>query len=214
MTLRSLKTATDLEQGIAALCRIEPLFSDILVRAGTPSLRLTGAGFQALAGIIVEQSISLKAAAAIHARLTTRVRPFDASRVSRTRLETLRGIGLTSGKARAIKSLATAIGNGRIDLEAIAGMSDGEAVSALTRLPGIGPWTAHIYLLSALGRPDAWPAGDVALQVALADAFRLARRPSASAMERISEPWRPWRAVAARLLWAHYRLMKSMPQAS
>ena len=214
MTVYSLETAADLERGIEALCRIEPRFAAILARAGTPSLRRSAGGFETLARIIVEQSISLKAATAIQARLLARVRPFDPMTVSRARLATLRNAGLTQGKSKSIKALAAAIAEGTLDLEGLARMGDGEVAASLTRLPGIGPWTAHIYLLTVLGRADVWPSADVALQSAVADAFGLGARPSPRAMETIGEPWRPWRAVAARLLWAYYRLARSMPQAS
>ncbi|MDP9138191.1 MAG: DNA-3-methyladenine glycosylase 2 family protein [Pseudomonadota bacterium] len=214
MVPATLTTAADLERGIAALCRVEPRFAGILARAGTPSLRPAAGGFETLARIIVEQSISLKAASAIHGRLSVRVRPLDPATLSRARLRTLRDVGLTYGKARAMKALAAAIVNGKLELEGLAVLSDAEAVTALTQLPGIGPWTAHIYLLTALGRADAWPCADVALQIAVADAFGLGERPSLRTMEAIGEPWRPWRAVAARLLWAHYRLVRAMPPAS
>jgi DNA-3-methyladenine glycosylase II len=214
MTLHTLETAADLDRGIAALCRIEPRFAGILARAGAPSLRRPAGGFETLVRIIVEQSISLKAASAIHGRLMARVRPFDPTTLSRTRLMTLRKAGLTNGKGRAIKALAEAIVERTLDLEALAEMSDGDAAALLTKLPGIGPWTAHVYLLTVLGRADVWPCADVALQIAVTDAFGLSGRPSLRDMELIGEPWRPWRAVAARLLWAHYRLVRSMPQAT
>lgn len=214
MTLHRLETAADLERGIEALCRIEPRFAGILARAGTPSLRRTAGGFETLARIIVEQSISLKAANVIHNRLIARARPFEPPTLRRIRLATLRKVGLTNGKSKAIKALAAAIVNGALDLEGLAEMSDGEAAAALTSLPGIGPWTAHIYLLTVLGRADVWPCADVALRIAVGDAFGLGERASLAAMERIGEPWRPWRAVAARLLWAHYRQVRSMPRAS
>jgi DNA-3-methyladenine glycosylase II len=91
-------------------------------------------------------------------------------------------------------------------------MSDAEIAAALTAVPGIGPWTVEIYLLSHLGRSDVWPAGDLALQIAVHDAFELDVRPTEKAMRTLSEPWQPWRAVAARLLWAHYRSLKNIPQ--
>jgi DNA-3-methyladenine glycosylase II len=179
-----------------------------------PSLRRAEAGFETLVHIIVEQSISLKAAGAVQGRLAARIRPLDPVSLQRTPLQTLRRAGLTRSKALAIKSLAKALVSGALDLETLADMSDAQAVATLTRLKGIGPWTAHIYLLSVLGRADVWPCADVALRIALSDAFGLDRRPSLKVMEAMGEPWRPWRAVAALLLWSHYRLLRSLPQAS
>jgi len=85
-------------------------------------------------------------------------------------------------------------------------------IRALIALPGIGPWTADIYALSCLGRADAWPTGDLALQASAADLFGLVKRPDSRAMLTLAEAWRPWRSVAARLLWAHYRSLKGLPQ--
>src|SRR5262249_33864296 len=99
-----------------------------------------------------------------------------------------------------------------LDLKAIAGMSDENAHEHLTETPGIGPWTADIYLMSYLGRADIWPAGDVALQTAVARALRLKARPDVEAMMEIGERWRPWRTVAARLFWTHYRVTREQEQ--
>jgi DNA-3-methyladenine glycosylase II len=90
---------------------------------------------------------------------------------------------------------------------------DDEIMAQLTRLHGIGRWTAEIYLLSCLARSDVWPAGDIALQAAAHDLFGLPERPTERALRQLAEPWQPWRAVAARLLWAHYRHLRGVPQA-
>jgi DNA-3-methyladenine glycosylase II len=209
----TLNCEADLERGVATLCRIDPRFEPIRLRVGTPALRRAEAGFGTLVRIIIEQSISLKAASAVHGRLVATIKPFDPVNLERTSLSTLRRAGLTRGKSSAIQSLAKALIDGSLDLRAVTEMNDAEAVTTLTRLPGIGPWTANIYLLSVLGRADIWPSSDVALRVALGDLFATAGRPSLEAMEAMAEPWRPWRTVAALLLWAHYRTLRSMPQA-
>jgi DNA-3-methyladenine glycosylase II len=107
-----------------------------------------------------------------------------------------------------VKAIAAAIAKGDIDLDAVASMDADAAHTALTALHGIGPWTADIYLLFCLGNADAWPAGDLALQEAARIAFGLKRRPDAKAMARLAEVWRPWRGVAAHVLWAYYHVVK------
>ena len=122
-------------------------------------------------------------------------------------------LGLSRAKAKNFHGLAAAVASGAMDFTALESMDDGTAHKALVALPGIGPWTADIYLLSVLLRPDAWPWGDVALQAAAQHLFDLPERPGKAAMLEWGERFRPHRAVAARLLWAHYRGMKQMSQA-
>ena len=117
--------------------------------------------------------------------------------------ERLRELGLTMAKARAFHGLAAAAQEGLF--ANLPSLDDAAARRALIALPGIGPWTAEIYLLSCLGRADAWPAGDVALQTAAGRAFGIAPRPGERALMAMGEAWRPWRSVAARLLWSYYR---------
>jgi DNA-3-methyladenine glycosylase II len=117
----------------------------------------------------------------------------------------LRAAGLTNAKARSCLAIAQAVAEGTADLDELARMPDDAARGALVALPGIGPWTAELYLLTCLGRTDAWPGGDVALRSAARNVFDLAQRPDTLEMEILAQPWRPWRAVAARLLWAYYR---------
>ena len=125
---------------------------------------------------------------------------------------TLMKLGLSGHKARSFKALAEAVRDGHLPLDHLHEMSDAEIAQRLTALHGIGAWTAEIYLLSCLGRTDIWPAGDVALQIGAQHAFGLDERPNEKAFRLMAEPWRPWRAVAARLLWAHYRDIKGLPQ--
>ena len=109
---------------------------------------------------------------------------------------------------KAIKAIGTAIAKGQIDLDAVHQMDADKAHEALTALHGIGPWTADIYLLFCLGNADAWPAGDLAIQEAVRIAFNLKKRPDTKAMMKLAEPWRPWRGVAAHLMWAYYHAVK------
>ena len=117
-------------------------------------------------------------------------------------------LGLSRPKIKTLKAISAAIAKGVIDLEALAGMEADEAHAALTALHGIGPWTADIYLLFCLGHADAWPAGDLALQEAARLAFGLKRRPTGRDMVKLAEEWRPWRGVAAHMLWNYYRAIK------
>lgn len=200
---QTLRTRAALRDGIAALCAIEPVFAGLHEAVGEPPLRLSRPGLATTLRVVTEQSISLKAAAAIWARLEQNFDPHDGASVLAVPPERLRELGLTMAKARAFHGLAAAAEEGLFDT--LPGMDDDEARRALVALPGIGPWTAEIYLLSCLARADAWPAGDVALQTAAGRAFGIAPRPPERALMAMAEPWRPWRSVAARLLWSYYR---------
>jgi DNA-3-methyladenine glycosylase II len=198
----------ELETGLAQLAKADPRLKDIIAKAGTPNLRRRPAGFPGLCAIICSQQLSTASAAAIWGRLAAAFDPFHHDSVRRARPEKLARIGLSKPKIKTMKAIGSAIANGAIDLDAIPSMAADEAHAALTALHGIGPWTADIYLLFCLGHADAWPAGDLALQEAARIAFRLQRRPNAKDMVKLAEKWRPWRGVAAHLLWNYYRLIK------
>ena len=199
----TIRNRQALRRAIAELGTAEPVFERLHALVGEPPLRLTRPGLATMLRVVTEQSISLKAAAAIWARLAAELDPASPPAVLAVPPERLRALGLTMGKARAFHGLAAAASVGLF--ESLARMDDGTARNALVALPGIGPWTAEIYLLVCLARADAWPAGDVALQSAAGRAFGLDPRPTQRELERLAEPWRPWRSVAARLLWAYYR---------
>ena len=160
-------------------------------------------GFEALLHIIVEQQLSVASANAIWARLAARVKPLTPPKVLAVRQTTLRKVGLSTQKIRYARALAQAVSRGELDLGALEDLSDEEASARLMELPGIGRWTAEIYLMFTLGRADVWPAGDLVLQNAARDLFGLEARPKVAEMDELAEPWRPWRSVAARLFW-HY----------
>jgi len=128
--------------------------------------------------------------------------------IARARPARLARLGLSAPKIRSLKAMARAIARGELALSALGDLAAEEAHAALTKVHGIGPWTADIYLLSCLGHADAWPAGDLALQEAARLAFGLRARPTVKEMTVLAEPWRPWRAVAARILWTYYRALK------
>jgi DNA-3-methyladenine glycosylase II len=203
-----IDTERDLQQGLAALLAADPRFGPIHAIAGPPPLRRRPAGFAGLAAIVVSQQLSTASAAAIWGRLSAAFDPLHHGAVRRARTAKLQRIGLSAPKIRTLRAVARAIETGAVDFDALVAMPADQAHDALTAIHGIGPWTADIYLLFCLGHADAWPAGDLALQEAARIAFALDARPTAREMIPLAEPWRPWRGVAARLLWAYYRATK------
>ena len=202
--MRLIETAGDLEEGVAALIEREPRFAGVAAH-GLPALRRRQPGFATLVEIVTEQMISLAAAGAIIARLRAAYDPFEPMVICSGGMTALQGLGLSRAKAQAILAVADSAAGGGLDLNSLADYSDDDVRLRLTCYSGIGPWTAEIYLLTALGRSDAWPCGDVALKRAAQALFSMEERPSEKAMQSLAENWRPWRSVAARLLWAHYR---------
>jgi DNA-3-methyladenine glycosylase II len=202
-----------LAKAVRLLCRRQPLFKAVVKAHGMPSLRATSCGLAALLQMVTEQFLSLAAAAAIWKRLQLRLSTCDPQTILTCPLAELVSLGLSRAKAKSFHGLAEAVQTGVLDFAALEQLDDAIAHKVLVALPGIGPWTADIYLLSVLLRSDAWPWGDVALQVAAQNLFRLEHRPDKTEMLALGEAFRPWRAVAARLLWSHYRGMKQMSQA-
>ena len=206
-----IHTLADLELATARLLERDPRFAPILAIAGPPPLRRREGGFAGLASIIVSQQLSTASAAAIWGRLSAMLDPFEAAAFVKIRAPRLQRAGLSAAKVRTLKAIASALASGALDLAALAELPADEAHAALTALHGIGPWTADIYLLFCLGHADAWPAGDLALQEAARLAFALKSRPSTREMLPLAEAWRPWRGVAARVLWSYYRAVKGRP---
>ncbi|ODA66105.1 DNA-3-methyladenine glycosylase [Methyloligella halotolerans] len=206
--MRIIETETDIEEGTAALTAACRHLAKVHVETGAPPLRRRPDGFRGLAQIIVGQQLSIASADAIWRRLETAIRPFDAAAFLRVDTETLRTCGLSAGKVATLRGLSNAVVRGEIDLESLRDKDDAALYEALTALKGIGPWTADIYMMFCLGHADAWSPGDLALQYAVMDALGLEKRPSAADMSIIGEAWRPWRGVAARLLWSYYALRR------
>lgn len=196
----------DLRRGADALCLVEPRFLAIIEKHGLPSLRVSPQGLEGLLIIITEQFLSLQAAAAIWARIKLRLGMCLPEPVLECSEAELIALGLSRTKAKAFHAAA------RCDLN-FDGYEESAIANKLCAIHGVGPWTADIYLLSVVGAADAWPVGDLALRAAAQDFLRLQHRPEISEMTTLAENWRPWRAVAARLLWSHYRGLKSLPQA-
>lgn len=206
-------TQASLAEAVVQLCRCEPRLIAVVERHGMPSLRPMAGGIEGLLLIVTEQFLSLKAAAVIWERLHARLSPFSPAGILDCTHAELQQLGLSGAKARSFHAIALAVQDGRFSPERLIDLEDAAVRKQLLSLTGVGPWTAEIYLLAALQRPDAWPAGDLALQVATADLFGLAHRPDSRAMMDLGAAFAPYRAVAARLLWSHYRGLKGLKQA-
>lgn len=175
-------------------------------------MRLYASGLEGLTWIIVSQQVSVASARAIWARTKAVFDPLSAGRLLAAPDEDFRAGGLSAPKIRTLRALAQAIQDG-FDLEGLADLSADAAHAELVKLRGIGPWTADIYLMFCLGHGDAFAAGDLALQEAAKLLLDLDQRPNAIELLGIAEAWRPWRAVAARLLFAYYAHRKNRPGA-
>jgi DNA-3-methyladenine glycosylase II len=189
----------------------DPALASIVERHGVPAFWARDPGLPTLVLLILEQQVSLASARAAYDRLVGRLGGLTTAGILASTDEELRADGFSRQKARYVRALATALEDGSLDLDAIGSLRDDEVRRALVALPGIGPWTAEVYLLSALRRPDTWPVGDIALQEAARRALRLDTRPAPEELERIGEAWRPHRASAARLLW-HLYLSEPRPR--
>ena len=182
----------------------DEMLAEIHARYGDPPLWRRDAGFTTLVHIILEQQVSLKSAKAMLVRLEGAIQPFEPVRFLEMGDAGLRGLGVTRQKSAYLLDLSAAIVKGELNFTKLARMSDDEVRLALTRIKGIGLWSADVYLLMAMRRADIWPAGDLALAVAMKELKGLASRPGPLELERLAEQWRPHRAVAARMLWQYY----------
>ena len=206
--IRIIASDADIAEGLAYLTCREPRFADIVGRLGPPPLRRAPEGLPGLLRIVTEQMLSLKAADAIWRRLERELHPLDPPAILRRRDKSLMKLGLSGAKARTFKALARAVSDGRLPVDSLSQHHDEEATARLIAIPGIGPWTADIYLLFCLGHADAWPAGDLALQEAARLLLALKTRPTSKEMGPLAESWRPWRGAAACMLWSYYRTAK------
>lgn len=201
--MRLIETETDVAEGAAWLAKTEPRFAAVLPVLAPLPLRRRSDGFAALLQAIVGQQVSTAAAAAIWERIEAAGLDSEMG-VCAAHDEALRAVGLSRPKIRYARALAEA----RIDYAALREVDDDEVIATLTAVPGIGAWTAQIYAMFALGRADVFAPADLALQEAARQLFDLADRPTPKALSTMAEPWSPWRAVAARLLFAYYRHIK------
>lgn len=204
-----IDTEDDLKEGIRALRRLCPDMRRIHDLAGDPPMRRHPPGFEGLSRIIVGQQLSIASAEAIWLRTRAAVRPFTPGRLIGVSDEDLKAAGLSRPKIRTLRALAERVAAGDIAIARLATSDEAHVHAALTSVPGIGPWTADIFLLFCAGRADAWASGDLALQVAVQMMLDLDERPRADVLTGIAERWRPYRGVAARLLWAYYKVAKA-----
>ena len=197
-------TAATLAQDASSLAQREPVFAGLLARQGPPPLWDRPPGFATLLHIILEQQVSLASARAAFERLKAALPALDPAAFLTLGDADLLAVGFSRQKAGYCRGLARAVLSGHLDLEGLARLEDEQARAGLLALKGIGPWTADIYLLMALLRPDVWPCGDLALASAARTAFNLPALPGSNALAQMAEAWKPQRAVAARLLWQLY----------
>ncbi len=205
---RIIVTEADIRAGVRALARKCPAMRHVHEVAGAPPLRRRPAGFEGLARIIVGQQLSVASASAIWERTAALCRPFEPVTLLGLGDERLAQAGLSRPKIRTLRAIAGAC-EGGLDLAHLEHAAEAEVHAALTEVTGIGPWTADIYIMFCLGRADAWAPGDLALQIAAQQALGLAERPGPQEMTEIAERWRPWRGVAARMLWTYYAAVKA-----
>lgn len=204
MVGRVIKTDACVTEGAAWLAEREPRFAYALEQTGALPLRLRKDGFAALLSAVVSQQISVAAAGRIWTKLEN-LNACTRAGIQRLNDNDLRACGLSRPKIRYARALADA----KVNYPAMRHMSEEQVIEQLTTIKGIGRWTAEIYVMFALGRADAFAAGDLALQEAARALFDLRERPSENALRTMAEAWSPWRAVAARLLFSYYRVVRS-----
>lgn len=197
-------TDETLVEAASELAARDPDLAQILTTFGPPPLWAREPGFPTLLHIILEQQVSLASARATFERLRTVATPLIPETFLALDDDALRAVGFSRQKTAYGRYLALAVVNGELDLASMADQDDATVRAALVKLKGIGVWSADVYLLMALRRPNIWPVGDLGLVVALQEIKQLPTRPLPIVMEVLAEPWQPWRAVAARLLWHYY----------
>jgi len=197
-------TLASLEEAAYLLAERDPDLAGIVDAYGSPPLWAREPGFATLIYIILEQQVSLASARAAYGRLAGAILPVSPANFLTLDDARLKAIGFSRQKTAYGRILAAAILNGQLDLAALPGLDDDSIRAELTKIKGIGRWTADIYLLEALLRPDIWPTGDLALAVSVQRVKRLGQLPGPAELEILGSVYRPYRAVAARLFWHHY----------
>lgn len=208
MTTR-IETESDIAAGLAHLMAVCPTLRRIAQDCETPPLRRSPGGFAGLVRIVVAQQLSVASAAAIQRKVEAAFPGLDPALFAIASDEAMRAAGLSAPKIRTLRAAAQAAVDGRIDFDHLADAPIEQIHEHLTALPGIGPWTADIYAMFCLGHGDAFAPGDLALQEAARIAYRLQERPREDVFLALAEHWRPWRGVAARLLWSYYKVAKA-----
>ena len=213
--MRAIKTIEDVNLGLEELMHRDPDLAqayNYVRKAGfIVPLRLRAGGFGALAEIIISQLVSKASANAINERFLHHINPLTPETYLKEGEEAWRIIGLSRPKQASICALANGLINGELDLKSLANMPQEQAISHLSAIKGIGPWSAQIYLMFCLGHRDIFPAGDLALREAARLLWSLDERPSVNELSVLAQRWSPQRAIAARLLWVFYAVKKENP---
>lgn len=199
-----IETEDDIAVHLAALLKSDPRLGDIAALAGPLPLRRSAPGLAGFCATILAQQVSRASADAIFARLSDAVKLDDADALMAVDDETFRLVGLSRPKQKTLREVARAIHEGRLDFDRVARAPAAEAVAEMVAVHGIGVWTAECHLLFALGHEDVFPAGDLALQIAVARAFGAPERLGEKALREVALRWAPRRATAARLFWAYH----------
>ena len=203
-TIATCLSDDGLQRAVRLLSRRDADLRSIVKQFGAPPMWARESGFSTLLHIILEQQVSLASTRAAHNKLLELASPLTPQLFLQMDDATLKAVGFSRQKSVYGRELARAIVEGLIDLDALGSMDDAAVRSELVKIKGVGRWTADIYLLMVLRRPDIWPTGDLALAVAAQKVKRLRTRPTPDELDEISVPWKPWRAVAARILWHYY----------
>jgi DNA-3-methyladenine glycosylase II len=201
--VQAITCDADVEAGLQQLQLLDARLAPIAELTGPLPLRLSEPGFSGLASIIVSQMVSRASADAIWHRITA-AGPVTAPAYAALAPDVIATFGLSRAKAATLMALSRAVIDETVDLNGICALEGGEAMKQLVSLPGIGPWTAQVYLMFCAGHPDIFPSGDVALQSAVGHAFKMDARPESKALAAMAQIWSPHRSVAARLFWAYY----------
>ena len=205
--MQRIATLDDIAAALDALCRQDQRLGAVRQVSGEIPLRLSEPGFASLVSIIVSQQVSRASADAIFGRLSALASPLTPQALLEGGDALYRAAGLSRPKQRTLLALSQAVAGG-LDLDRLCGIDAEAAMAEMLAVPGIGPWTAEVYLLFSAGHPDIFPARDVALQSAVGHALGIEPRPGEKELARIAESWAPYRGVASRLFWAYYRVFK------
>lgn len=204
MTVKKKLTPKNKKEAIAHLSNSYPLLEQIIKKFGTPKLWTRPEGFETLINIIVEQMLSVKSAAAIFGRFKTLMDEVTPENILKVKDEDFRNIGLSFSKIKYIKNISKAIKENELDLVALNKLDNESAIKELTKIKGVGDWTANIYLMSCMKRADIWPYGDNALALAVQKYHNLKEYPSKKELIEIGNKYKPWRTMAAFIYWNTY----------
>jgi DNA-3-methyladenine glycosylase II len=206
--MRHIETLEHVREDIDALVVADPRLQPVRALAGDIPLRLVPPGFASLAGIITSQQVSRASADAIFARFLALIDPLTPEALLAAPESVFREAGQSQAKQRTLLALAQACVDGRVRFDTMGERPAEMVIAELTAVPGIGPWTAEVYLMFCAGHPDIFPAHDVALQTAVGHALGIEPRPGAGVLMKIAASWTPQRSVAARLFWAYYAVIR------